>query len=123
MPQTEVTPFWTIALTFFCSVLGALGQVFFKAGSSGFSLNPVQFLTNPRLLAGLGCYGLATFLFVFALKYGRLSVLYPVIALSYAWVFFASWLYFKEFQERSIALNTVGVALILAGVLLVASGR
>jgi len=122
-PETVATPLWAIGLTVFCSVLGALGQAFFKAGSKTLSLKPLELVTNWPLLTGLGFYGAATVLFVFALKNGRLSTLYPFIALSYIWVFFISLTYFKEFEGRSVTLNLAGVAVIFAGVILVALGR
>jgi len=112
-----------MALTCFCSVLGGAGQAFFKAGAENLSMRPLALLTNVPLLVGLACYAAATALFVFALKHGNLSSLYPLIALSYVWVFLISWIYFKEFQDRSIGLNLVGVGLILVGVILVAMGR
>ena len=42
--------------------------------------------TNLPLLSGLVLYGLSTVLLVLALKDGELSLLYPVIALTYVWV-------------------------------------
>jgi len=123
MVTTESTPFWAIALTFGCSILGAVGQAFFKAGSRTLEAKIWSLATNWQLLTGLAAYAFATVLFIIALKYGRLSTLYPVIAMSYVWVFLISWFYFKEFQNRSIALNMAGVAFILAGVILIAMGR
>lgn len=123
MTAQTPTPLWAMGLTFFCSLLGGLGQAFFKAGSRHLSPRPWDLLTNAPLLAGLGCYGAATVLFVFALRHGRLSTLYPIIALSYVWVFLLSWIHFREFQDRSLTLNLTGVLLILAGVVFVALGR
>ena len=45
-----------------------------------------KILSNVPLFGGLACYGISTILLVLALRYGELSVLYPIIALTYVWV-------------------------------------
>lgn len=77
-----------MVITFFCSILGAIGQLLFKIGSNPF--NPF------KLGIGLVCYGFATILFVGALKFGELSKLYPIIAFSYIWVMILSWKVLNE---------------------------
>ncbi|MHC4600635.1 MAG: EamA family transporter [Planctomycetota bacterium] len=116
---------WPIALVFLCSILGSVGQGFFKRASdilretSSFG-KPLAWITNWQLLVGLSFYGLATVLFVYAISKGNLSILYPVIALSYVWVLLiAIWF----FHEKTSAFNWVGVGFIILGVALVAIGR
>lgn len=123
MNAPDSTPIWAIALVFFCSMLGAVGQAFFKAGAGALSLKPAELARNWQVGVGLAAYGVATLLFLFALKHGRLSMLYPVIAMSYVWVFLISWLCFREFEGKSVLPNLGGVLLIFAGVVLVALGR
>ena len=94
-----------IMVVVFCSLLGATGQIFFKQASD--SNNIV------RLGFGLLLYGSATILYVYMLRYGELSMLYPIISLSYVWVlFFSVWL----FNESLTWTKFTGVMLILGGV-------
>lgn len=77
--------------------------------------------TNVPLLAGYCCYGVSTLLLVLALRDGELSLLYPVIALTYVWVTILSLLIFHE----SVNLyKFVGITSIVIGVgILGRSGR
>ena len=61
-------------------------------------------------------YGLSAILFIFALKYGKLSVLYPVIATSYVWVALLS---SKVLAEPLSIPKWGGITLILFGIALV----
>ncbi len=115
MPESS-RPLWPAALTFCCSILGAMGQAFFKTASEKVTLtDPLTWIGNVKLIVGLAFYGLATVLFVFALKHGNLSLLYPIIAMSYVWVMLISVFYFKE---DVVALNWLGIGLIILGVAL-----
>ena len=84
-----------------CTILGAAAQMLIKRGttmmpplldpSAGSALAQApliawKILTNLPLFGGLACYGISTILLVLALRYGELSVLYPIIALTYVWV-------------------------------------
>lgn len=71
------------------------------------------FLFSAPLMAGYTLYGLSTLLLVFALRDGDLSVLWPVIALSYAWVTMISPLLFPE---RLNGFKIAGVTLVILGV-------
>jgi multidrug transporter EmrE-like cation transporter len=98
-----------------CTFLGAAGQVLIKLGAAqlGGSASPVAMITNPLLLGGYVLYGLMTVLFVLALRDEELSILYPIIALTYVWVTGLSvWL----FRETFNLAKGVGVATIVAGV-------
>jgi multidrug transporter EmrE-like cation transporter len=70
-------------------------------------------ITNLPVMAGYCLYGISTILLVLALKDGELSILYPVIALTYVWVMVLSVWFFRE------ALNVfkvAGVSSIVLGV-------
>ena len=116
--MTESTkPIWPIGLTLGCSVLGALGQTFFKQASSKVTLtDPLTWILNGKLIAGLALYALATVFFVFALKFGNLSTLYPIIAFSYIWVLLIAGIHL---HEKVSLLNWVGVGFIVLGVALI----
>lgn len=69
--------------------------------------------TNLPLLAGYALYGLSTVLLVLALREGELSLLYPVIALTYVWVTVLS---FVIFHDRMNPYKLTGIVIIVVGV-------
>lgn len=109
-----------------CTVLGAAAQMLIKRGlvhgipppAAGSGVEAwLQFLfnmaTNLPLFTGLSCYGLSTGLLVLALRYGELSVLYPIIALTYVWVSILSVMLLGETMN---AFKIAGLSLIVLGV-------
>jgi drug/metabolite transporter (DMT)-like permease len=70
------------------TVFSAAAQVLLKFGTIQLKLHPTfpGLLTNWPLLGGLALYGAGAALMVIALRHGELSVLYPLISLSYVWV-------------------------------------
>ena len=70
-------------------------------------------LTNLALLGGLSFYGVSTLLLVLALKDAELSLLYPVIALTYVWVTVLS---LFIFHDRVNPVKLIGIAIIVLGV-------
>jgi undecaprenyl phosphate-alpha-L-ara4N flippase subunit ArnE len=107
-------------MVFACTILGAAAQMFFKAGLKVMPHPSVLgVLTNWPLLAGLSCYGLSTLLLVLALRKGELSLLYPVISLTYAWVMILSVMLLNE-QLNSFKI--AGLATIIFGVCLLGRG-
>lgn len=70
-------------------------------------------LTNPQIFIGYALYGLMTALFVVALRDEELSILYPVIALTYVWVTGLSVMLFSETLNFA---KIAGVLVIVIGV-------
>ncbi|MCS7024829.1 MAG: hypothetical protein NZV14_08500 [Bryobacteraceae bacterium] len=70
-------------------------------------------LTNLHLLAGYSLYGLSTVLLVLALRDGELSILYPVISLTFVWVTFLSSYIFRESLTPT---KLTGILVIVSGV-------
>lgn len=110
------TKTWAIGLAALCALLGSSGQLLFKLGSSSVMLSLGSWVTNVKVIAGMMLYGLSAILFIFALKYGRLSVLYPVIATSYIWVALLS---NKVLGEPMSFLKWGGITLIIFGIILI----
>jgi multidrug transporter EmrE-like cation transporter len=114
----------SIVLILLCTVVGAAAQILMReganylpsAGSEGMALS---LLTNWPLLAGYVCLGLNTGLLVLALRKGQLSVLYPIIALTYVWVAILSPMFFEDSLN---ALKVAGVVFIVGGVSLIGLG-
>jgi multidrug transporter EmrE-like cation transporter len=104
----------SIALVFCCTIFGAAGQILIKSGANTLaSPSPLAMVTNLPLMAGYSLYGISAALLVLALRDGELSILYPVISLTYVWVTFLSLVFFRETLN---VFKLVGVAVIVAGV-------
>jgi len=108
-------------LVFCCTVIGAAAQLLLKTGANQLSHpDPLGIVTNVALLAGLSLYGVSTVLLVLALRDGELSLLYPVIALTYVWVTLLSVI---VFHDRVNPIKFAGIAIIVAGVAVLGRGR
>ena len=111
----------SLTLVFGCTVLGAAAQILFKFGLKLMpQVSPLAVLTNLPLMAGLTLYGASTLLLVLALREGELSLLYPVISLTYAWVAVLSVVWLGEQMD---ALKAAGIVVIIAGVALLGRSR
>jgi multidrug transporter EmrE-like cation transporter len=107
----------SIALVFFCTLFGAAAQILIKQGANALSSgSPLAMVTNLPLMTGYSLYGLSTILLVLALRDGELSILYPVISLTYVWVTMLSIALFKEvvnpWKVSGLTVVVLGVALI-----------
>ncbi len=108
-----------------CTVFAAAAQVLLKFGANHAmpQLSPadtstwipflVALLGNYALLLGYTAHSCNALLLILALKDGELSLLYPIIALTYVWVNLLS-IYF--FHEPMNLWKGVGIALVIAGV-------
>lgn len=113
------TQLWAVAGAFFATFLGAVGSLLFKMGSGELSLSPARLIRNSKLMIGFVVYGISAVIFVYSLRGGELSVLYPVVASSYIWVCLLS---VRFLGERMNASKWAGIALIIAGVSLIGFG-
>jgi drug/metabolite transporter (DMT)-like permease len=107
------------------TVFAAAAQVLMKFGAMHPmpGVNPadlssvIGFLTallgNWQLLLGYGLQACNSFLLILALRDGELSMLYPIIALTYVWVNLLS-MYF--FHEHLNLWKSLGIALVIGGV-------
>ena len=77
-------------------------------------------LANWHLWSGLILYGFSTILLILALRDGELSLLYPVISLTYVWVTIMS---VMVFHETINAFKIAGIAVICGGVALLGKER
>ncbi len=108
-------------MVFGCTVLGAAAQILFKTGLKHIhQVSVLAVAANLPLMAGLTLYGLSFLLLVLALREGELSLLYPVISLTYVWVTLASMVWLGE---RVGGLKAAGIAVIIAGVALLGRSR
>ncbi|MEA2521478.1 MAG: hypothetical protein QOI81_1124 [Actinomycetota bacterium] len=82
-------------------------------GASGFK----ELATSPVVWSGLLVFGVSAVIWIFALSRVDLSFAYPFAALGYVIIVFAS---YTVLHESVPPLRWAGVALIIAGILLVA---
>ena len=101
----------SIGLVFCCTILGAAAQMLMKTGLN--QLSPPGWTGMLEVFAGFCLYGINTVMLIFALRDGELSILYPVIALTYVWVTLLSW---TVFHETINIFKAVGVTTIVIGV-------
>lgn len=107
------TPFLSIALTILSTIFIAIAQLFLKKSAVSLSSGLVALLTNYALYIGLLFYGISAILLVIGWKKGELSVLYPLVALSFVWVALGAGIFLGE----TVAISTwIGIISILLGI-------
>ena len=109
------TKWFAILLMVICTLFTSVAQILYKFGAAKLPL----IFTNYHLLGGLFLYGIGAVIFVTALKFGEVTVLYPIIATSYIWVAILSNL---TFSESLGGFKLIGIALIFAGITVIAVG-
>jgi drug/metabolite transporter (DMT)-like permease len=107
-----------ILIVICCTLLVAVGQYLIKLGANqlshaGLVATMIGIITIPPLFAGYCLYAVFTVLFVYALRHGELSILYPLIALGYVWVTITA---VVAFHESMNPMKVTGLAVIVAGV-------
>ena len=100
-------------LVFACTILGSAAQLLIKTGMGHFSPHLLALATNLPLIAGYALYGINTLMMVLALKNGEMSMLYPIIALTYVWTTLAS---YTVLGEPSNVYKNLGIVTIVLGV-------
>jgi drug/metabolite transporter (DMT)-like permease len=103
------------------TLLSAAAQVFMKFGTNYLRVHPslMGVLTDVPLICGLALYGVGAALMVLALRHGELSVLYPLISLSYVWVAVLSVVVFGEIMNP---YRIAGITVIMTGVAILGRG-
>ena len=114
------TPVWAICLILFTTLINAIAQVFYKKGANALVLDFYAILTNYPLITGILLYLASGVLLIIALKYGELSVLYPIISTGFIWVSFLSVYFFKEFMNIE---KWTGVIIIIIGISFIGIGN
>lgn len=96
-----------------CTLFTSFGQVFFKLSSRNFEFDIMRLITNYWLYPAFIFYFVGALILVIALKKGELSIVYPMISMSFIWVTLISVFYLNE----SFALNKIqGMFLIVCGI-------
>lgn len=121
------TELWAIGLVILATMVGAGGPILLKKASSRLEraafTNISTFISatagNIPLVIGILIYALSFVIYTIALQGADLSVLYPLVSLSYVWV---SLLSIRFLHERMNSIKWVGVVLIVSGAVLVGLG-
>ncbi len=116
-PRFRFTRKQSIGLVLGATIFGAAAQMLIKYGANNLaSSSPIDMVTNPPLFTGYALYGIFTVLLVLALRDGELSILYPVISMTFAWVAILSVILLGErlnlFKVAGIGIIIVGVAIL-----------
>ncbi|AJF61368.1 TPA: EamA family transporter [Candidatus Woesearchaeota archaeon] len=97
-------------------ILAAYGSIFMKKGSLDFSLDPRKIKKSMPAAFGMFLFGLSMLLYIFALRFSDLSVIYPLSTITYI---FVSLLSVKYLKEKMTGMKWLGIMLIIAGCFLV----
>jgi small multidrug resistance pump len=109
----------SVGLVIFGTLLAAAAQVLIKRGATGLeSKHVIDMITNVNLMAGYALYAAFTLLLSLALRDTELSILYPIISLTFVWVAILSSVIFGE---QLGPLKMIGIAIICCGVALLGS--
>jgi drug/metabolite transporter (DMT)-like permease len=112
--------FGPISLVVVCTIIGAAAQILMRHGAAHLhGSTAADLLRNWELIAGYACLAVNTGLLILALRDGELSVLYPIIALTYVWVTILSPMFFGDIINT---YKVAGVALIVLGVSFIGLG-
>jgi len=118
---------WAIGLILVTVALGVSGELLFKTGVGqvpnldltsipGILTSILAILSNPVILAGFICYGVASICWIFVLSRLDLSYAYPMYALMYAFIPIAALVFLKEHIPGG---RWIGILLIVTGVVIV----
>lgn len=119
-----------IPLILFSVALNASAQLFLRKGMPNVSLvtnqgvlelaqGAIRVVLNPWVFSGLSCYAISIVLWMYVLSKVQVSFAYPFLSVGYVIVVGAAYLFFREPVS---VMKLVGIALICAGVVLVARG-
>ncbi|HGK7303004.1 MULTISPECIES: SMR family transporter [Stenotrophomonas] len=119
-----------IPLILFSVALNASAQLFLRKGMPNVSLvtnqgvlelaqGAIRIVLNPWVFSGLSCYAISIVLWMYVLSKVQVSFAYPFLSVGYVIVVGAAYLFFREPVS---VMKLAGIALICAGVVLVARG-
>lgn len=119
-----------IPLILFSVALNASAQLFLRKGMPSVSLvtnqgvlelaqGAIRVVLNPWVFSGLSCYAISIVLWMYVLSKVQVSFAYPFLSVGYVIVVGAAYLFFREPVS---VMKLAGIALICAGVVLVARG-
>ena len=115
--KEKKTAWVAIIIVIICTVFTSAGQIFLKLGTR--EITGIWSYVNSMVIIGFALYFFGALLLIVALKYGELSVLYPIIAITFIWV---SLLSVSILGESMNAMKWIGVMVIVIGVSFIGVG-
>jgi uncharacterized membrane protein len=106
---------WAIIAMACAALLGSCAQILLKKANVQFDPSIIM---NWRFLLFAAFYGIALIINIIAYRYGDVSILYPVISLSYLCVMVLAAIFLGE---RLTALKITGAIIIVIGVVMIAA--
>ncbi len=113
------TKLWAALLVLFTTLLTSSAQILWKIGSATLTFNIAGILTNYYIIGGILLYVVGGALIIIAFRGGEVSVLYPIIAMSYIWVSLLSVKFLGEIMNE---FKWAGIAAIITGIFLIGYG-
>ena len=107
-----------ILIVSFGSLVGSYGMVLFKKASGEIS-NIFKLIINYKFILGAFLNFIGVLIFVYALRFGDLSTLYPMAGLNYVWVALFSKFHLKE---KVNGYKWAGISMILLAVIFIGLG-
>jgi drug/metabolite transporter (DMT)-like permease len=102
-------------IIFFATMIGAVGSLYLKKGAAGVNRNLFQQVKNYKVIFGFFLYFISSVIFIGTLRYGNVSILYPITSVSYIWISLLSIRYLGEVMNK---LRWIGIFFIMLGVVL-----
>ena len=113
------TKLWAMLLVLFTTLLTSSAQILYKLGSTNLTFSIADLLKNYYLIAGFIIYAIGGTLMIISFRGGEVSVLYPIIAMSYIWVSLLSVKFLGEIMNK---FKWIGIATIIAGIVFIGYG-
>ena len=115
-----MTPLYvSLLLVLASSIVGSLGAVCLKMGSTRINRNLMSF-ANSRLILGVALFLGSSVFYGFGIKGAKLSVVYPMVSLANVWaLMWSRWFFDEQLTKEKL----LGLALILLGCLFVGLGN
>jgi uncharacterized membrane protein len=109
--------FYSILLVIISSFLGAVATIIIKRGTNKYNLKKLFFTSY--FYWGFFFYGISTVFYILALNFEKLSIVYPLVSITYLWTTFFSVKYLKE--EMNL-WKYVGLSGIILGIIFISIG-
>lgn len=114
----------TYTLAIISILLGSVAQYLLKIGATGLSAKDAagpaallrEAVSSPHMLGGITCYGASLIFWLMVLSRMELSRAYPLVSLGYIFTLLIG---AYALDEHIPPLRIIGVALIIAGVILI----
>lgn len=114
------TKSWAIYLMVFTTFIATVAQLLLKRAADNFSSDIISSLLNINLIGGLLLASFGGILLIIALKNGELSIIYPIVSLSFVWIALISHFFFNEILNL---WQYAGIFIIILGVVFLGVGN